>query len=210
MRLNTGYRREAAELDAGFVDAFEDYDTVVSPSASCVATIRHKYAFLADEVSDRRLAPRVAECTAKVYELTVFLVDVRSVTDVGAYVPHAVAYHPTCLSLRSLHLDGLVDLPHAEECCGFAARSRWRTRTCRSRWPWARPGTCARPQARQRKLRLRCPVAEPRFLSLAERFGRGNWGLPAFSLRRCQGRRLSNRVTAAASIPAPRLSSTNR
>ena len=50
----------------------------------------------------------------------------------GAYFPHKVTYHPTCHSLRMLgvgdrprrlleNLRGLrlVDLPGAEECCGF-------------------------------------------------------------------------------------------
>ncbi|MGW2222448.1 heterodisulfide reductase-related iron-sulfur binding cluster, partial [Nonomuraea sp. NPDC001684] len=51
---------------------------------------------------------------------------------VGAYFPHRVTYHPTCHSLRGLHLGDrptrllrkvrgleLVPLPGAEECCGF-------------------------------------------------------------------------------------------
>ena len=54
------------------------------------------------------------------------------VTDVGAYFPHTVTYHPTCHSLRLLGVGDrprrlleavrglrLVDLPAAEECCGF-------------------------------------------------------------------------------------------
>jgi len=54
------------------------------------------------------------------------------VTDVGAYFPHRVTYHPTCHSLRLLRVGDrplrllravrgidLVDLPGAEECCGF-------------------------------------------------------------------------------------------
>ena len=53
-------------------------------------------------------------------------------TDVGAYYPHRVTYHPTCHSLRVLRVDDkplrllrqvrgidLVELPGAEECCGF-------------------------------------------------------------------------------------------
>ena len=53
-------------------------------------------------------------------------------TDVGAYYPHRVTYHPTCHSLRMLHVgdkplsllravDGidLVELPQADTCCGF-------------------------------------------------------------------------------------------
>ena len=68
----------------------------------------------------------------KTYELTEFLVDVLGVTDVGAYYPHKVTYHPTCHGLRGLGLGErprqllravkgleLVELPGAEECCGF-------------------------------------------------------------------------------------------
>jgi L-lactate dehydrogenase complex protein LldE len=51
---------------------------------------------------------------------------------VGAYYPHKVTYHPTCHGLRSLGLGDrplkllqavkgleLVELPGADECCGF-------------------------------------------------------------------------------------------
>ena len=54
------------------------------------------------------------------------------VTDVGASYPHTVTYHPTCHSLRMLGVGDrplsllrevrgirLVELPDAEECCGF-------------------------------------------------------------------------------------------
>lgn len=54
------------------------------------------------------------------------------VVDVGAYFPHAVTYHPTCHSLRMLGVGDrplrllsavrgltLVELPAAEQCCGF-------------------------------------------------------------------------------------------
>ena len=73
----------------------------------------------------------MAGTSPKVYELTEFLVDVLGVTDVGAYFPHRVTYHPTCHSLRMLGVGTprrlleavrgltLVDLPAAEECCGF-------------------------------------------------------------------------------------------
>jgi L-lactate dehydrogenase complex protein LldE len=74
---------------------------------------------------------RAAEALA-VYELTEFLIDVLGVTDVGAYFPHRVTYHPSCRSLRTLGVGdrpvrllravrglALVELPSAEECCGF-------------------------------------------------------------------------------------------
>lgn len=60
------------------------------------------------------------------------MVDVLGVTDVGASFPHTVTYHPTCHSLRMLGVGDrptrllravrglkLVDLPDADQCCGF-------------------------------------------------------------------------------------------
>ncbi len=45
-----------------------------------------------------------ASLTPRVHELIEFLVDVLGVTDVGAYFPHRVTYHPTCHSLRMLRV----------------------------------------------------------------------------------------------------------
>jgi L-lactate dehydrogenase complex protein LldE len=78
------------------------------------------------------LVPAAAEVAARTYELSEFLVDVLKVTDVGARFPERVTYHPTCHGLRLLRLGDrplsllravrdidLVELPGAEECCGF-------------------------------------------------------------------------------------------
>nr|WP_323747376.1 (Fe-S)-binding protein [Catenulispora rubra] len=78
------------------------------------------------------LAQTLAEFVPRTFGLTEFLVDVLGVTDVGAYYPHIVTYHPTCHGLRGLGLgdrprrlleavEGLVlaELPRAEERCGF-------------------------------------------------------------------------------------------
>jgi L-lactate dehydrogenase complex protein LldE len=69
---------------------------------------------------------------SRTFELSELLVDVLGVTDVGAYYPHRVTYHPTCHSLRVLRVGDrplrllravegidLVELPEAESCCGF-------------------------------------------------------------------------------------------
>ncbi|MFF3440106.1 (Fe-S)-binding protein [Streptosporangium sp. NPDC002721] len=77
-------------------------------------------------------AAEVAEVAPKVYDLSEFLVDVLGVTDVGAYFPHRVTYHPTCHSMRILRVGDrptrlleqvrgleLVPLPEADQCCGF-------------------------------------------------------------------------------------------
>ncbi|WP_462418364.1 (Fe-S)-binding protein [Kytococcus sp. Marseille-QA3725] len=132
MFTNTGYGPRAAGLVRGFVDTFADYDAVVAPSGSCVGSIRHQHPDIAETVGDTGLAREVQELTPRVFELSEFLVDVLGVTDVGAFFPRRVTYHPTCHSLRMLRVGDrplqllravrgidLRELPGAEECCGF-------------------------------------------------------------------------------------------
>lgn len=132
MFTNTGYADEAVPGVRRFVDVFGDYDAVVAPSGSCVGSVRHQHATLAARAGDRGLESAVRELTPRVHELSEFLVDVLGVTDVGAYFPHRVTYHPTCHSMRMLRVADkplrllravrgidLVDLPAADQCCGF-------------------------------------------------------------------------------------------
>ncbi|WP_084964764.1 (Fe-S)-binding protein [Thermoactinospora rubra] len=120
MHLNTGYREEAVRLARRFAGVFAGYDAVVAPSGSCAAMVREQYPRL------------IGRDFPAVHDLSEFLIDVLEVEDVGAYFPHRVTYHPTCHSLRGLHLGDrptrllrkvrgleLVPLPGAEECCGF-------------------------------------------------------------------------------------------
>ena len=130
--VNTGYGRDVVPLVERYVDVFSGYDAVVAPSGSCVGSVRHQHAVLARAAGDEALARRAEDVAARTYELSELLVDVLGVEDVGASYPHRVTYHPTCHSLRMLrvedkplrllrHVDGLelVELPGAEQCCGF-------------------------------------------------------------------------------------------
>lgn len=132
MFTNTGYADEAIPLVRNFVNVFSSYDAVVAPSGSCVGSVREQYETLARRAGDCGLLRAVEELAPRVHELSEYLVDVLGVTDVGAHFPHRVTYHPTCHSLRMLQVgdrplrllravDGidLVELPGAEECCGF-------------------------------------------------------------------------------------------
>lgn len=132
MHVNTGYVREAIPAVRAFADAFAGYDMVVAPSGSCVASVRHQHATVAGRSGDPGLVRAVESTAPHVYELSEFLVDVLGVVDVGAYFPHRVTLHPTCHSSRLLKVGDrperllravrgltLVDLPAAEECCGF-------------------------------------------------------------------------------------------
>jgi len=132
MHVNTGYQREALPLVRHHVEVFEPYDVVVAPSGSCVGSVRHQHAMVARTYDDERLASRAEQVAGRTYELSELLVDVLGVEDVGAYFPHRVTYHPTCHSLRMLRVGekplrllrnvrglDLVELPQADQCCGF-------------------------------------------------------------------------------------------
>ena len=132
MHVNTGYQKQALPLVERFASVFASYDAVVAPSGSCVGSIRHQHRVIAERFGRGDLVEQVDAVAAKTFELSELLVDVLGVTEVGAYFPHRVTYHPTCHSLRMLRVgdkplqllravDGidLVALPEADQCCGF-------------------------------------------------------------------------------------------
>ena len=134
MHVNTGYMPEALRLVRHHVETFEQaqWDVAVAPSGSCVGCVRHQHAMVASRAGDADLAGRAQAVASRTYELSELLVDVLGVTDVGAYFPHRVTYHPTCHSLRMLRVGDkpllllrqvrgidLVELPAADQCCGF-------------------------------------------------------------------------------------------
>jgi len=132
MHYNTGYQRESIPLLRHFVEVFGGAEVIVAPSASCVGMVRDLYPRAAALSGDKALIEAVEQLIPRVYELSEFLVKRLGVTGVGAYYPHRVTYHPTCHSLRVLHVGDaplqllravkgidLVELPNASECCGF-------------------------------------------------------------------------------------------
>jgi len=132
MHINSGYQRDALPLVRHFVETFEPYEHVVLPSASCAGSIRHQHGMVARRLGEPDLAARADAIAARTYEFSEYLVDVLGVTDVGAYFPHRVTYHPTCHSLRMLRVSDkplrllravrgieLIELQDADQCCGF-------------------------------------------------------------------------------------------
>jgi L-lactate dehydrogenase complex protein LldE len=114
MHLNSGYRKDAEQLGRRFKSIFGDFDAVVSPSSSCVGTVRGEWGM------------------TNVFELSELLVQELGVENVGAKFPARVAYHPTCHSLRVTRVGDaplrllrnvrgleLVEHSDPEECCGF-------------------------------------------------------------------------------------------
>jgi L-lactate dehydrogenase complex protein LldE len=132
IHLNTGYRREARALMERFLRVFRNAEKVVAPSASCVAMVREQFGELAAESGEPGLEGDASAMRERVFELTEFLVKELGVDDLGAVFPYRVAYHPTCHSMRSIDVGNapvrllrkvqgieLVELPGADECCGF-------------------------------------------------------------------------------------------
>ncbi|MEU4695136.1 (Fe-S)-binding protein [Actinoplanes sp. NPDC023714] len=132
MHVNTGYQKEALPLVKRYVRVFDPYDVIVAPSGSCVGSIRHQHSMVAAKYGDAGLASRASSVGERTYELSELLIDVLKVEDVGAFYPHKVTYHPTCHSLRMTRVGDkplrllrqvrgleLVELPAAEQCCGF-------------------------------------------------------------------------------------------
>lgn len=125
-----GWQPEAVELAKRWIEIFEPYETIVSPSPSCVAHVRFEYPrLLAAEPAWQRRAEAVA---ARTYELSEFLVDVLGVTAIGATFRGKLTYQPACQQLRTLQTDSQarallgqvqgstsVPLSDADACCGF-------------------------------------------------------------------------------------------
>ena len=129
---NTGYFTESMDMVESYVKAFSDYDYVDAPTGSCIAAVRDQHPMLAEHAGDQGLMRDVEHTSSISLDISEFLVDVLGVTDVGAYFPHLVTLHPSCHGMRLLKLGDrpyrllenvrgmtTVDLPAAEQCCGF-------------------------------------------------------------------------------------------
>jgi L-lactate dehydrogenase complex protein LldE len=136
--INNKMMSEAAGFAARFVDMFADYDYVVSPSSSCIGTVKYRYEGLVDD--DSYLAIK-----DKVFELCEFLHDIIGVDKLNidtSYIPlKRIGLHNSCHSLRELGLASASELniePYSkvkavlsivkgleiidasrDECCGF-------------------------------------------------------------------------------------------
>jgi len=129
--FNAGLRHDARQMAEHTIQVFEaSTNDIVAPSGSCVGMIRHGYPELFAD--DPAWLPRAEAIASRTYEFTEYIVDVLGVTDLGAHWDGVLTYHPSCHLLRDLGVDRqprellanvkgatIVELPHAEECCGF-------------------------------------------------------------------------------------------
>ena len=130
-QFNAGLRKDARAIAEHTIKVFENTTgDIVTPSGSCAHMFRHNYTELFE--GDSVWHPRAKALAARTYEFTEYLVDKLGITDVGAKWDGTLTYHPSCHTLRGINVDKqprallanvqgatLVELPHAEECCGF-------------------------------------------------------------------------------------------
>ncbi len=132
MHYNTGYHREAVPLVRRFVQMFLNAEAVCVPSASCVAMMREHYVMMAEAENDPAFLADVHSLLPRVFEFSELLANRLGLSDVGARFAERVTYHPSCHSLRMLHVGDaprkllravrdltLVELPNQDQCCGF-------------------------------------------------------------------------------------------
>lgn len=133
--FNSGYRDAAARVARRTIPLFAGAAHVVVPSGSCAWMVKAEYPHLFPD--DPAITTAAQALAARTHELSQFLVGVLGVAaetrpPAGARPRLKVTYHDSCHLLRGLGearaprtlLRGaagveLVELPEADECCGF-------------------------------------------------------------------------------------------
>jgi len=128
---NNGFTEESARLARRFIEIFEPFDYIVTPSGSCCAMVREQFHQLFH--NDAQWAPRMENVRHKTFEFVEFLTKVVKFDPATVSLPETdtFTYHYTC-HLRSLgiHDEGVeflrkignVDfkpMNKADQCCGF-------------------------------------------------------------------------------------------
>ena len=127
---NSGDKADTRSLAEAVIREFEPYDYVVAPSGSCAGMLKHHYPELF--AGDKKWQPRAEAFSAKVFEITSFLVDVLKVKKTPGQLKANVTYHDSCAGLRELGISlqprkllksktgiNLVEMKDSDVCCGF-------------------------------------------------------------------------------------------
>jgi L-lactate dehydrogenase complex protein LldE len=128
--FNSGYHREAARVAARTVGLFRGAEHVVVPSGSCAWMVKKEYPALVRHHGGP--AEDAAALAGRTWELSQFVTGVLGVDRVASPFRGRATYHDSCHLLRGLGearspralLRGipgaeLVELPEADQCCGF-------------------------------------------------------------------------------------------
>ena len=129
--FNNGFHPEARELAKKFIEVFERYDYIVTPSGSCCAMVREQFHQLL--AGDHAWEHGMHHVTSRTYEFVEFLDKVLKVDFSKFNLPknESITYHYTCHlrgigvkdeGVKLLRQIGNVDfrpLEKTDQCCGF-------------------------------------------------------------------------------------------
>jgi L-lactate dehydrogenase complex protein LldE len=122
---NNGFRDDARDLASRFVEIFEPFEYIVTPSASCCSMVRQHFSHL--------LGERAATIRSRTYEFVEFLQNVVKFDPSQLSLPREArcTYHYVChqrllgrtseaeVFLRKLGNVRFSPLEKADQCCGF-------------------------------------------------------------------------------------------
>lgn len=128
--FNSGDDRGARAVARRFIEVFEGYDRIVTPSGSCGGMVKTHLEELF--TGDPRMQERAARVAERTSELTGFLATEAPSGVIDARYDGVATYHDSCSGLRELavreqprallgRVAGLTMREHAgrEQCCGF-------------------------------------------------------------------------------------------
>jgi L-lactate dehydrogenase complex protein LldE len=132
---NSGYEHLTQPISNCFIENFNGFDYVVSPSGSCVLHIKQ-------HLCSAEHNKEASQIKQTVFELVEFLTDILKIENLTASFPYKVGLHQSCHGQRGLRLSSmselnesqfskperllqmvkgleLIDLKRKDECCGF-------------------------------------------------------------------------------------------
>ena len=128
--FNAGYRRAAGVAAKRFIEIFEDSESIVCPSGSCVNMVKNLYPELFKD--DVKWFERAVQVGQRTFELSQYIVDILKIEDLGACYNGKVTYHDSCHLLRGLGISEqprrlirnikkaeLIEMKDSDRCCGF-------------------------------------------------------------------------------------------
>jgi len=129
-RSGRGHRRAARVAAKRFIEIFEDSESIVCPSGSCVNMVKNLYRELFED--DAKWFERAVQVGQRTFELSQYIVDILKIEDVGASYNGKVTYHDSCHLLRGLGISEqprrlirnikkaeLIEMKDSDRCCGF-------------------------------------------------------------------------------------------
>ncbi|MGH1407461.1 MAG: (Fe-S)-binding protein [Rhodomicrobiaceae bacterium] len=130
---NSGCKQEAKEIAKVTIEAFQDCEAVVVPSASCAGMLKHHIKTLFEDPSkeSEEWSEKAKSLSDRTYELTDFLYFQKDLKKVSSEFKGRIAYHESCSARREMKLKApllllntlkgaeIIELASNEECCGF-------------------------------------------------------------------------------------------